>query len=182
MSDRLEERRTSRRRQILEAACRCFARGGFRETAMLDICREANLSIGTIYRYFPDKEALILAVAEYVCGKDTLTLEKAAGTLGGSGGACENAKTLEGLLRKQEPRWLGRLRIELWSEALHNPPVRALVTRCMRDTLDQIYTQTGPVPSPEDPRYALALLQGLALQREILRSGRSVRETGASDI
>lgn len=164
MSDRLEERRTSRRRQILEAACRCFARRGFRETAMLDICREANLSIGTIYRYFPDKEALILAVAEFVCGRDTLVLEKATGGTDGAEGACRSAQGMEKNLRGRDPRWLGRLRIELWAESLHNPPVRALVRRCMERMLDSI----GEGPSGEDPHETLALLQGLIIQREIL--------------
>jgi AcrR family transcriptional regulator len=169
MSNPLEERRLARRRQILEAACRCFARRGFRETAMLDICREANLSIGTIYRYFPDKEALILSVADLVCRRDLLALKEVASDLDGARDVHERAKKLENDLQKLEPRWLSRLRIDLWTESLHNPAVRDLVVRCMERTLEQIRTKAPDTSSPEDPRFVLALLQGLALQREILQ-------------
>jgi AcrR family transcriptional regulator len=48
-----------RRQQILEAAATCFARRGFHQTTMQDICREVELSPGAVYRYFPSKDAII---------------------------------------------------------------------------------------------------------------------------
>ncbi|MFN8036435.1 MAG: TetR/AcrR family transcriptional regulator [Acidimicrobiia bacterium] len=50
--------------RILDAARTCFSRFGLRKTAMEDIAREAGLSRGTLYRYFPDKESLYSAVSE----------------------------------------------------------------------------------------------------------------------
>lgn len=50
--------------RILDGARTCFSRFGLRKTAMEDIAREAGLSRGTLYRYFPDKEALYRAVSE----------------------------------------------------------------------------------------------------------------------
>lgn len=50
--------------RILDGARTCFSRFGLRKTAMEDIAREAGLSRGTLYRYFPDKEALYGAVSE----------------------------------------------------------------------------------------------------------------------
>lgn len=50
--------------RILDAARDCFSRFGLRKTAMEDIAREAGLSRGTLYRYFPDKEGLYRAVNE----------------------------------------------------------------------------------------------------------------------
>ncbi len=50
--------------RILDAARTSFSRYGLRKTAMEDIAREAGLSRGTLYRYFPDKEALYRAVNE----------------------------------------------------------------------------------------------------------------------
>ena len=49
--------------QILAAAERCFARSGFHRATMQDVAREAGMSPGNLYRYFPSKAALIDAVA-----------------------------------------------------------------------------------------------------------------------
>ena len=53
-----------RRRQILEAATRCVIRRGFHQTSMQEICAEAEMSSGGLYRYFDSKEAIIAAIAE----------------------------------------------------------------------------------------------------------------------
>src|SRR5687768_1439754 len=54
-----------RRQQILDAAAACFSRRGFHATTMQDICREADLSPGAVYRYFPSKESIIQAMCEH---------------------------------------------------------------------------------------------------------------------
>ena len=53
-----------RKTQILDAAIRCFARRGFHLTSMHDISAEAGISVGLIYRYFANKEAVISAMAD----------------------------------------------------------------------------------------------------------------------
>lgn len=58
-----------RRRQILDAALRCFARKGFHQTSMQEICAESGLSAGALYRYFPSKSELIVAIAEADCSE-----------------------------------------------------------------------------------------------------------------
>ena len=50
---------SDRRDEILGAAQRCFVRSGFHGASMQDICAEAGMSPGNLYRYFPSKEALI---------------------------------------------------------------------------------------------------------------------------
>src|SRR5215469_137769 len=57
-----EEHVQARRRQILSAALRCFARQGFHRTTMQDIFREADLSPGAVYSYFTGKDELIAAI------------------------------------------------------------------------------------------------------------------------
>jgi len=52
-----------RRRQILRAAVACFARRGFHQTTMHDISAEAQISVGLIYRYFENKDAVISMIA-----------------------------------------------------------------------------------------------------------------------
>jgi AcrR family transcriptional regulator len=54
----------ARREQILEAAMRVFAQKGFRRATTREVAREAGVSEGTIYNYFEDKEALLLAILD----------------------------------------------------------------------------------------------------------------------
>jgi TetR/AcrR family transcriptional repressor of uid operon len=53
-----------RREEILAAAKRCFSRNGFHGSSMQEICAEAQMSPGSLYRYFPSKEAIIAGIAE----------------------------------------------------------------------------------------------------------------------
>jgi AcrR family transcriptional regulator len=55
---------SDRREEILAAAQRCFARSGFHQASMQEICAEARMSPGGLYRYFPSKEAIIAGIAE----------------------------------------------------------------------------------------------------------------------
>ena len=50
---------------ILEAALRVFAKKGFYCTAMSEIARAADIGKGTIYEYFPSKEKLFLDLCSY---------------------------------------------------------------------------------------------------------------------
>ncbi|MFA4988069.1 MAG: TetR/AcrR family transcriptional regulator [Candidatus Omnitrophota bacterium] len=53
-----------RRSDILEAAIRVFAEKGYHEATMLDIARQAEYAVGTIYLYFKDKQSLYLALID----------------------------------------------------------------------------------------------------------------------
>jgi TetR/AcrR family transcriptional regulator, repressor for uid operon len=53
-----------KRREILEAAERCFVRDGFRGASISDICGEAGISPGHLYHYFASKEAIIGAMTD----------------------------------------------------------------------------------------------------------------------
>ncbi|MDB5599873.1 MAG: hypothetical protein JWN71_1917 [Xanthobacteraceae bacterium] len=55
---------SDRRAEILIAAQRCFARSGFHQASMQEICAEAGMSPGSVYRYFPSKEAIIAGISE----------------------------------------------------------------------------------------------------------------------
>jgi TetR/AcrR family transcriptional regulator, fatty acid metabolism regulator protein len=57
---------TERRRQILEAAVRVFARQGFHASRVADIADEAGVAYGLVYHYFRSKEEVL----------DTLFLER----------------------------------------------------------------------------------------------------------
>ncbi len=48
---------------MLKAARRCFAEQGY-DTQMADVAKKAGVGIGTVYRHFPDKTALVEALVE----------------------------------------------------------------------------------------------------------------------
>jgi len=59
---RPRQSREERRQQILDATLRCVRRSGFHGASMADIASEAKMSVGVIYRYFANKEAIIEAI------------------------------------------------------------------------------------------------------------------------
>src|SRR5688572_21054387 len=50
------------RARILDAAFACAGRFGLGRTTMSDVAREAKLSRQTVYRYFPSKHDLLMAL------------------------------------------------------------------------------------------------------------------------
>lgn len=58
------ERRDLQIQRILDAAKVCFVRHGFQGASMQQICAEAAMSPGALYRYFASKEAIIEAICE----------------------------------------------------------------------------------------------------------------------
>jgi TetR/AcrR family transcriptional regulator, repressor for uid operon len=58
------QQKADRRGEILAAAQRCFVRSGFHGASMQEICAEAGMSPGNLYRYFPSKEAIVAGIAE----------------------------------------------------------------------------------------------------------------------
>jgi AcrR family transcriptional regulator len=48
--------------QLLEAAAAVLAESGYEATTMTEIAERANASIGTLYQYFPNKPAMVLAL------------------------------------------------------------------------------------------------------------------------
>jgi len=118
-----------RRTQILEAAIVCFAKHGFHQASMHDISAEAGISVGLIYRYFENKEAVISAMAERHKSEihDLLERARQAPTLFESleilftAHCCENS-----------PKVLSAFVVDLYAEASRNPRIADLV----RDVLE----------------------------------------------
>src|SRR3981081_3072304 len=106
-----------RRTQILEAAMVCFAKRGFHQASMHDISAEAGISVGLIYRYFENKEAVISAMADRHKKEIQEMLERAreAPTL---------LETLEILFTahccEDEPRVGSAFVVDLYAEAARN--------------------------------------------------------------
>ena len=59
-----QERAEVQRHRILDAAQQCFIAHGFHAASIASIAETAGMSAGLIYRYFENKNALILAIVD----------------------------------------------------------------------------------------------------------------------
>ena len=53
---------------ILNTAAEIFARDGYHEAAIADICKNSGISNGALYKYFNNKEDLFLSIIDYGIG------------------------------------------------------------------------------------------------------------------
>jgi TetR/AcrR family transcriptional regulator len=61
-STRRQRERQRHHQEILAAALNCFARQGFDGTTMAGVAKEAGFAVGTLYKFFTDKQALYRAI------------------------------------------------------------------------------------------------------------------------
>ena len=63
-----ESEQTKTRERILTAACEVFAKQGFRDTTIRDICQQATVNVAAVNYYFGSKENLYEEVCKYLFG------------------------------------------------------------------------------------------------------------------
>lgn len=165
----------ARREEILDAATACFARKGFMHSTVPDICREANVSVGALYRYFPAKMDIIEASVQQ-------HREDRARRLAAAEGEDTAQQTLEALFQLQTTRLLGRepdnntaVRLHAFGEALYNPQVKDIVRRDLREIRGHLERmvrkaqRSGEIDTAFDPQAVAMLLNaisdGLIIQR-----------------
>lgn len=68
-STKVSSPNTDLRQQILETALRLFTTAGYFNTSVHDIRREAGISVGAIYHYFPSKEAIAKALYDQLLAR-----------------------------------------------------------------------------------------------------------------
>jgi AcrR family transcriptional regulator len=73
---RRERHSAAVRQRLFDAAMRLFARRGFTETTVEDITNAADVGKGTFFNYFPSKEELLTAFADFRIGKIRAALEE----------------------------------------------------------------------------------------------------------
>jgi TetR/AcrR family transcriptional regulator, repressor for uid operon len=108
-----------RKRRILDAAERCFARMGFHRTTMQDVAAECGMSPGNLYRYFSSKDDVVAGMAER--DRERFMRDMAQLT-----SADDPRATFEALGRHHlvdEPREKAVLMMELWAEGARNPRI-----------------------------------------------------------
>ena len=109
-----------RRELVLEAAMADFAVGGLAGTSTEDVARRAGISQPYLFRLFPTKKALFLALVERCFQRVRDTFTDAAAGLTGDEALAAMADSYERLL---EDRTLLQLQMQCYA-ACHDPEVR----------------------------------------------------------
>ena len=121
-----------RRREIIEAARRCFLLNGFHQTTTDEICHEASITPGGLYHYFGSKEEIISAVIEDAAHA---TVQNLRATAEASGDVRDAVQALGALffqwIRDPQLDNVTRLDMEIWAETLRNDKL-AEITRGSR--------------------------------------------------
>jgi AcrR family transcriptional regulator len=121
------EHLAARRQQILDAARRRFARDGFHATSMQQVIAEAGLSVGAVYRYFPSKSDLIVAIAQQMADGIAAQLTTIAGDPDRS--LTDVMEAAVGVVDSNTgPDGVLPLVIQVWAEAQRDPALKAMVT------------------------------------------------------
>ncbi len=154
-----------RRQQVLDAARICFARSGFHSASMQQICAEAQMSPGALYRYFPSKDSIIEAIAE----EERVMAAACTQLLFEPGDLVERIVQV-GIeyLKHTRDRATGGLTIEIWSESIRNTAVGQRfceIETTIRDSFRNLLLDArdrGEIDSDADIDAALMLIFALA--------------------
>ena len=149
----VESSNLDRPSQILDAALVCFAKRGFHQASMHDISAEAGISVGLIYRYFENKEAVISAMADRHKKEISEMLERArkAPTL---------LESLEILFTahccEDAPQVVSAFVVDLYAEASRNPQVADLVRDVLTTAMDGVTELIARAPEAQYSRQGLS--------------------------
>ncbi len=160
---------------ILESAERCFARNGFHRATMQDVAREAAMSPGNLYRYFPSKSEMVAGLI----ARDRAMVAEKLEIIKAQNNFRDAFLKLCWSYLAHEPQERIALWIEIWAEATHNPDIASLTARCDEDNGKMLFAMFenakvgGQLPPQFDSGAFLDLLlvmsNGLLVQRALLR-------------
>jgi AcrR family transcriptional regulator len=171
-----EQHLAARRQQILDAARTCFLRNGLHTTSMQDLIREADLSVGAVYRYFSSKNEIINAIAEEVAGG----LAAAFGAIFDEEPALPLPEAMSRALAAMEGQIAINfpLAVQVWGEATLDPAIGAIVAQRylgLRETFARLARRArdrGELAADADidgvAAALLGMIPGYALQRLLL--------------
>lgn len=151
----------ARQNEILAAAAALFAERGFHQTGVAELCAALQMSPGALYRYFPSKDAIILALVE----ADVAKADRLLDVLGESDDFQPAlVEVLSCALQDARDDRYARLALEIAAEASRNPAVgevlnaSAMRLRARLQKLIETARAAGRIDPDADPVAATTLL------------------------
>ena len=129
-----EQKIFDKKAEILLASQACFVRKGFHNTTMQDICQQAGMSAGNIYRYFDSKEMII----EVFAGEELQWMTTAIKDVPSSPDMLQAIVdtvywTAVTLMEENKSELIA----ELFAEAGRNPRINAIYTKFNKQLTEQ---------------------------------------------
>ena len=163
-------RRDQQVQRVLDAAKVCFVRSGFQGASMQQICAEAGMSPGALYRYFSSKEAIIEAICEADRANDAELFASILSNPNVIDGAVEGAMAH---IRHVHETHAAPLFAEICAESMRNEAVGRSCFKNMERVLDVFRgylggaIERGEIDPPVDLETLLhtimAMVHGMAL-------------------
>jgi AcrR family transcriptional regulator len=115
-----------KRRDILAAATRAIARKGFQGVSTDDICKEAGISPGQLYHYFPNRQAVLAGVTSAWLARFS---ESVARTADGDDPVAPLLAILDRFKKNPDSQVKARsiLALDVFAEAGRNPAIAKIV-------------------------------------------------------
>lgn len=127
----------NRSEEILEAAEYCMRQKGFNQTSVQSIARQANVSVGLIYKYYKNKEAIIEALIKNVVQRMINLLKDDLDNLAHAGKVTHSAHDVVSIEVEQSIVLL----IDISAEATRNERIRQIIYDAWQALKENFITQ-----------------------------------------
>jgi len=145
-----EDRTAARRQQVLDAAQGCFRRHGFHGASMAEISAAAGMSVGHIYHYFENKDAIVAAIID----EDVQRFSSEFAEIGRSPDIMAAMIDHAGVVVQRILDGKGpTLSAEIFAEAARNPTVRKVLQdadKKVHDIVRETIFKSGRAPFTEE--------------------------------
>lgn len=115
-----QRRAVETRERIVDAAARIFGEHGYAHGTTNRIAEEAGLSVGSLYQYFPNKDAILVCLAERHVAEGTALVQERLAAVPGEGVVSMLRQVVEAMVELH--RSAGRLHQVLFEEAPRPAP------------------------------------------------------------
>ncbi len=150
--DEIREKSRERKKQVLEAAAKCFREEGFHGCSISRISKVAGMSPGHIYYHFANKEAIIEAlIAQQENSLIEMVNDIAASPPDETLAVTLTRHTAKMVERHASPEFVG-LWLEIAAEAARNPNVAQLLqqsNKTIQEKFDELLFTRGKVTNTE---------------------------------